>query len=160
MKIEKTLITGTLASKSHINYHYSCFDSEILNVAAQYRELRIPVTLFVYHFFNASRNWTGSVSTSHGTSAIEQWQAFILIIYLEIATKNAYSRIIFSFCLANFFFETFFFCESSRLTLLTYFCFSVRITSMWQGELMYAEILMKVFSSPIEAHRSKCKQLS
>ncbi|KAE9534389.1 hypothetical protein AGLY_008479 [Aphis glycines] len=51
------------------------------------------------------------------------------VLYLSFITPN-YSCINFSFCLANFFLDTFFFSASSLGTLATNFCFSARITSI------------------------------
>ena len=82
-----------------------------------------------------------SVSTTSATFV--QCYLFLAFIYLFIYFLllfafifcGIYSRAI-SFCFFSFFWDIFFFCATSSSGLGTICSFSVRIISMWQGELM------------------------
>lgn len=65
------------------------------------------------------------------------WCSFFSSATLSYKIRN-YSLSIFSFCRASFFLLSFFFDGSSSVAFATTSSFSVKITSMWQGELMYA----------------------
>ena len=60
---------------------------------------------------------------------------FFPLLLFAFIFCSIYSRAI-SFCFLSFFWDVFFFCATSSSCLGTIFSFSVRIISMWQGELM------------------------
>ena len=63
---------------------------------------------------------------------------FFLLLFAFIFC-SIYSRAI-RFCFFSFFWDIFFFRATSSSGLVTICSFSVRIISMWQGELMYGLI--------------------
>ena len=60
---------------------------------------------------------------------------FFFLLLFAFIFCSIYSRAI-SFCFFSFFWDIFFFCATSSSGLGTICSFSVRIISMWQGELM------------------------
>ena len=66
----------------------------------------------------------------------EQFFFFFFPLLLAFIFSGIYSRAI-RFCFFHFFWNLFFFCATSSSGLGAKCSFSVRIVSVWQGELMY-----------------------
>ena len=81
-----------------------------------------------------SHSQTGVGLTQPGTVPFVE-PFFFFYFYLHLFFCGIYSWAI-SFCFFSFFWDIFFFCATSSSGLGTICSFSVRIISMWHGELM------------------------